>query len=283
MASKPDLNAQTARKQKIILAVGGVLLVGVLAMQLPKLMKHGSSTAAPPPVTITNADGTTTTPPPVSTPATPGTTGVPAAPINVSASKSSALVAGVTLAQSTTPDAAQGQLWSFSRFKAKDPFVPQVKDGSASSGPTTAPSGAPGTAGGTTGSPGGTGNPPAVAALPTFATLLVNGHIQKLTLKDAFPKADPIFVLVNLKGDTARIGVAGGAFTAGNTILIQAGKKVTLMNTTTGQRYVVKLVYVGGTPETIARFSGGNATTTTAPSSTPGSSGKVTAVPGTSP
>jgi hypothetical protein len=278
MASKPDLKAQKARKQKIILAVGGVLLVGVLAMQLPKLMKHGSSSSAPPPATITNADGTTTTPPPVSTPATP------AAPINVSAAKSAALIAGVALSQATTPDAAQGQLWSFSRFKTKDPFVPQVKEGSASSGPTTSsPSAAPGTAGGTTGSPGGTGNPPAVAALPTFATLIVNGRIQKLTLKDAFPKADPIFVLVNLKGDTARIGVAGGAFTAGNTVLLQIGKKVTLMNTTTGQRYVVKLVYVGGTPETIAPFSAGGTTTTTAPSSTPGSSGKVTAVPGTYP
>ncbi len=281
MASKPDLKAQKARKQKIILAVGGVLLVGVLAMQLPKMLKHGSSSSAPTPATITNADGTTTTLPPVSTPVT---LGAPAAPINVSAAKSSALVAGVALSQATTPDAVQGQLWSFSRFKTKDPFVPQVKEGSSSSGPTTSsPPGAPGTAGGTTGSPGGTGNPPTVAALPTFATLIVNGHIQKLTLKDAFPKADPIFVLVNLKGDTARIGVAGGAFTAGNTILIQIGKKVTLMNTTTGQRYVVKLVYVGGTPETIAPFSGGNATTTTAPSSTPGSSGKVTAVPGTYP
>lgn len=279
MATKPDLKAkQKARNQKIILGVGGVLLVGVLAMQLPKMLKHSSSSSAPPPATITNADGTITTPPPVSTP------GSPAVPINVSASKRSALVAGVTLSPATTPDAAQGQLWSFSRFKTKDPFVPQVRD-SSSAGPTTSsPSGAPGTAGGTTGSPGGTSNPPAVAAPPTFATLTVNGRIQKLTLKDAFPKADPIFILVNLKGDTARIGVAGGAFTAGNTVVIQIGKKVTLMNTTTGQRYVVKLVYVGATPETIAPFSAATATTTTTlPSSTPASSGKVTAVPGTYP
>ena len=282
MATKPDLKAkQKARNQKIILGVGGVLLVGVLAMQLPKMLKHGSSSSAPPPATITNADGTVTTPPPVSTPATPGS---PTAPINVSASKRSALVAGVTLSPATTPDAAQGQLWSFSRFKTKDPFVPQVKD-SSSAGPTTSsPSSAPGTAGGTTGSPSGTANPPVAAALPTFATLTVNGHIQKLTLKDAFPKADPIFILVNLKGDTARIGVAGGAFTAGNTVVIQIGKKVTLMNTTTGQRYVVKLVYVGATAETIAPFSAAAATTTTTlPSSTPASSGKVTAVPGTYP
>ena len=280
MATKPDLKAkQKARNQKIILAVGGVLLVGVLAMQLPKVLKHSSSSSAPPPATITNADGTITTPPPVSTP------GSPTAPINVSASKRSALVAGVTLSPATTPDAAQGQLWSFSRFKTKDPFVPQVKEGSSSAGPTTSsPSGAPGTAGGTTGSPGGTGNSPAAASPPTFATLIVNGRIQKLTLKDAFPKADPIFVLVNLKGDTARIGVAGGAFTAGNTVVIQIGKKVTLMNTTTGQRYVVKLVYVGATAETIAPFSAAAATTTTTlPSSTPASSGKVTAVPGTYP
>ena len=44
MATKPDLiKAQKERKQKILLAVGGVLLIGVLALQLPKLLKHSSS------------------------------------------------------------------------------------------------------------------------------------------------------------------------------------------------------------------------------------------------
>ena len=269
MATKPDLKAQKARKQKIILAVGGVLLVGVLALQLPKLLKHSSSASAAPATTVTTPDG--------STPVTPGSTGAPSSPstpVNVSATKNSAQLAGVVLIPAKTPPAAQGQLWSFSRFKVKDPFVPQVKDGSSS--PTAkpgTPTGAPTTTGGgTTSSPGGTAT---VAAPPMFATLLVNGRPQKLTLHQQFPKADPTFVLIKLVGENARIGVAGGSFTAGNTILLQIGKRVTLMNTTTGQRYIVKLVYVGAQPETIAPFKS-PATTTATP-------GAVTAIPGTVP
>jgi hypothetical protein len=279
MATKPDLKAQKERKQKIILAVGGVLLVGVLAMQLPKMLKHSSSTSAAPAPTVTTPDAATPTI--GSTPAPSS----PSAPVNVSASKTSAQLAGVVLSPATTPKAGQGQLWSFSRFKAKDPFVPQVREGSGSSGATTAASPSGGTttsAGGTTASPGGTTAPAAPLA---YATLLVNGRPQQLTLKQQFPKADPIFVLVKLVGENARIGVAGGSFTAGNTVLIQLGKKVTLMNTTTGQRYVVKLVYVGSTPETIAPFKAGNTApaTTTATSPTTTNSSATTAIPGTVP
>lgn len=280
MATKPDLKAQKARKQKIILAVGGVLLIGVLALQLPKLLKHSSSASATPAATITSPDGTTT--PPAGSTTTPVST--PSAPVNVSASKNSAQLAGVVLSPATTPDAGKGQLWSFSRFKAKDPFVPQVKEGSGSSTTTaSSPSGGTtATPGGTTGASGNSGGSSTPVAPLAYATLFVNGHPQQLTLKQQFPKADPIFVLVKLVGKNARIGVAGGSFTAGNTVLLQLGKKVTLMNTTTGQRYVVKLVYVGSTPETIAPFKAGTtaAATTTAATT---SSGATTAIPGTVP
>lgn len=280
MATKPDLKAQKERKQKIILAVAGVLLVGVLAMQLPKMLKHSSSTSAAPAPTVTTPDATT--PAAGSTPAPSS----PSAPLNVSVSKSSAQLAGVVLSPATTPKAGQGQLWSFSRFKAKDPFVPQVRDGNGSSGTTTAsnPSGGTTTStGGTTGTTGSPGGSTAPAAPLAYATLLVNGRPQQLTLKQQFPKADPIFVLVKLVGDNARIGVAGGSFTGGNTVLIQLGKKVTLMNTTTGQRYVVRLVYVGSTPETIAPFKAGNTAPATTTSSTTTSSSATTAIPGTVP
>ena len=273
MATKPDLKAQKERKQKIILVVGGVLLAGVLALQLPKLLKHSSSTSAAPAETVTTPDGTT---PPVGSTVTPASS--PSAPVNVSASKSSAQLAGVVLSPAKTPDAGQGQLWSFSRFKSKDPFVPQVKDGGASGTTASSPSGGTTTtSGGTPGTTGAAGAPTAVVAPLAYATLFVNGRPQQLTLKQQFPKADPIFVLVKLIGENARIGVAGGTFTAGNTVLIQLGKKVTLMNTTTGQRYVVKLVYVGSTPETIASFKAGNTAPATAGSSA------TTAIPGTVP
>lgn len=271
---KPDLRAQKERKQKIVLAVGGVLLVGVLALQGPKLLKHPSSTAATP------APATTT--PGVVTPAPVGSPTAPPAPASASASRSAARLAGVVLSPAKTPDAVQGQLWSFSRFKAKDPFVQQVNDGTPSGGTTTGTStpaaptssgatpGTPGTTGatGTPDIPGGSTAPTVAPAPPTYATLLVNGHPQQLILKQLFPKADPIFVLVKIVGKNARIGVAGGSFTVGNTILLEIGKRVTLMNTTTGQRYVVKLVYVGDQPETIAVFKGGNAVPSATPTAT---------------
>ena len=81
-----------------------------------------------------------------------------------------------------------------------------------------------------------------------FATLFVNGQPQQLTLKQLFPKADPIFVLVKLVGKNARIGVAGGSFTAGNTMLLEIGKQRHADEHDHGQRYVVKLVYVGRRP-----------------------------------
>jgi hypothetical protein len=259
---KPDLRAQKARKQKIVLAVLGVLLVGLAALQGPKLLKHSSSTNTAPPAA-------TTTPGAV-TPAPAGTPSSPSAPVNVSASKNSAQLAGVVLAPAKTPDAVQGQLWSFSRFKAKDPFVPQVKESvsSASSSPSTSKSPTPTSAGGTPGTTGGSSGPAVAVAPLAYATLLVNGRPQQLTLGDAFPKGDKIFVLAKLVGKNARIGVAGGSFTVGKTILLEIGKRVTLMNTTTGQRYIVKLVYVGDQPETIAVFKGGSATPPAAGAST---------------
>ncbi len=270
MAPKPDLKAQKERKQKIFVGVGAVILVGVLAFELPGLLKHSSSSTAAPAATTTTADGTTTPAAGVVTPVAPST------PVNVSATRYSAKVAGVVLAPATTPDAVQGQLWSFSRFKAKDPFVQQVKDASSTASAPIAPGGTTPTTGGTSGgttppaTTGGSGAPAPVAGAPApvaplaYATLLVNGRPQQLTLKQLFPKADPIFVLVKLVGKDARIGVAGGSFTAGNTILLELGKRVTLMNTTTGQRYVVKLVYVGDQPEKIAVFKGGKVATVAA-------------------
>ena len=269
MATKPDLKAQKERKQKIVLAVGGVLLVGVLALQLPKLLKHSGGASATP-ATVTTPGATTpgaTTPGGTTTATTPGAvtpSSSPSIPVSVPASANSAQLAGVALAPTQTPTAAQGQLWSFSRFKSKDPFVQQVSS-TATAGGSPAPSGTPSAPGATPSVPS---TPVIAAAPPTYATLLVNGRPQQLALKQLFPKADPIFVLVKLDGKTARIGVAGGSFTGGKTMLLLLGKRVTLMNTTTGQRYVVKLVYLGSQPETIAGFKGGVATGQPAPAAT---------------
>ena len=107
--SAQETAAAKAKKQKMILAVGGVLLVGLAALQGPKLMKHGASTASPPPVAAPSATGT------------PAPAAVAAAPV-----KGSAVVAGVALPRATVVKVETSQLASFTLFEAKDPFVQQV-------------------------------------------------------------------------------------------------------------------------------------------------------------
>ncbi|HXY16598.1 MAG TPA: hypothetical protein VEH79_00300, partial [Gaiellaceae bacterium] len=272
--TKRDHRAEKERKQKIILAVGGLLLVGVVALQAPKLLNHFKSAPAAAPATtpgLTTPGSAPATTPTDTTGGTTTATPAPAIPV-ATPTKYSAQVAGVAITPAAPPVAIQGQLFSFSRFKLKDPFVQQVNLNASSSSPgggttTASPGGGPTTAA------GGTGPQAAAPGGPlTNATLLVNGRPQRLVLHQLFPKGDPMFVLVKLTKDTARIGVAGGAFTKGNTLVIQLGKPVTLMNTTTGQRYVVKLVYTGLVAEDIAGFK--------APAQGVTSGSTTTAVPG---
>ena len=68
-------------------------------------------------------------------------------------------------------------------------------------------------------------------------------------MKGTFPTPEPLFVLRSLKKKQAKIGVAGGSFDDGKPVTLKLGKKVTLVNTATGVRYVLKLVYTGAQPE----------------------------------
>ena len=281
MASKADAAAAKQRQQKMILIVGGVLLAGLLAFQGPKLMKQlkGSKTAAPAaatdgtaaPGTTPGATGTTGT-------VTPGTGTVTPAVGTVGGGPSGE-VAGVVIRPVGAPAASTGQLTSFTRFKAKDPFVQQVNetpgggggDTGTTTGSTTTPGGTTGTATPTTSTPAALG----------YATLMVNGKAQQLQLKDVFPKGNPTFVLTAIDKDFVKVTVAGGKFAGGGAIKLERGKSVTLMNTTTGQRFVMKLVYTGAQPEEIAGFkqpaatsgqttttTSGQTTTTTTPTTT---------------
>ena len=265
MARKADVAAAKKRQQRMMLIVLGVVFVGLAAFQGPKLMKqlkgHKSTAAAPVTTTPTTTPATTT-------PATPyGSTTAPAVATNTGGP--SAKVAGVVLRPAGLPAAGTGQLWSLSRFKAKDPFVQQVKvplAGAAGSGGAGSP---PAT------SPNGSGGASGVLAKPTtttptvlaYATLIVNGRPQQLQLKQLFPKGLPTFVLLAVAKGSVKIGVAGGKFTDGNAVKLVLGKPVTLMNTTTGQRFVMKLVFTGAQPEQIAGFK---------PSATPPSTGAGT-------
>jgi hypothetical protein len=196
----------------------------------------------------------------------------------------SAQVAGVVVKTAGRPAAGAGQLWALSRFKVKDPFVQQVKDSTgASPGSSAGAAGAPttssksgGSTGGATTASGGVVTPSAATpAAYAYATLIVNGKVQQLTLKDVFPKAQPTFVLLAVGKKFVKIGVVGGKFTGGQAVRLELGEKVTLMNTATGQRFVMKLVRTGDQPEQIAGFKApaAPAATTSTKTTTPTTSG----------
>ena len=88
---------------------------------------------------------------------------------------------------------------------------------------------------------------------------MYNDEPQQLQLKQKFPEADPTFVLVSLKKKQAKIGVAGGTFGDGKNLTLVLGQTLTLVNTATGVRYELKLVYTGSAPEQIESFTTGEA------------------------
>jgi hypothetical protein len=214
----PAERAARERKQKIFVVVGGLVLVGVLAIQLPRLLGGSSSPGGS------------------SSSTTPDTSAV--TPSGTSPVVSRSLV-------------AQPGLTSFSRFGGKDPFVQQVKfsESPSSSGPTGAKSGGKSSSGKKASSKPST-KEFTVGAQPaaSMTVVSVNGARQALSAGSRFPAADPVFVLVSedQKRKTVVIGVAGGAYTSGSrTTKLVVGKPLVLVNTTTGARYKLVLVAVG--------------------------------------
>ncbi|HET9673644.1 MAG TPA: hypothetical protein VFP31_02460 [Gaiellaceae bacterium] len=249
MAKKNDLKAKEKR-QKIIAAVGGVLLLGLLAFQVPRTMKMLNQSATPPPPPAT-APSTVPTDPSVLP--TPGAVGEGAGP--------TASGGGTLVDSDLQPTATSGQLVAFGRFASKDPFIEQVKEpGSSGGGSGSSSSGSGGSKpqptspgdGGVVGAPstpsgsggGGSGSSPSAAA--GSAMIAVNGTEETVAVGGDFPKASPIFTLVKIVGGEARIAIAGGALASGApTTTLKKGKTVTLVNTADGTRYELKLVSVG--------------------------------------
>ena len=228
--AKANPRAARERKQKIFVAVGGLMLVALLAIQLPKMLGGSSPEASGTIETTTAGEEATSTP------------GDPSIVVPVAVDAGRAVTAGA------------GQLRSFGVFDRKDPFVQQIKD------PTTDPGdGGGGTGDG--GSGGGDTKPPPSEdfstddpAAPAVTVISVNGARQALSAGAVFPTADPVFVLFaeNPKTKTVTVGIAGGSYAngAGGTKL-RVGKPLVLVNTTTGAQYRLVLVAVGqGKPET---------------------------------
>jgi hypothetical protein len=248
----------TSKKQLYFVIGGAVVLALLLAIQLPKLLGGASETAPPTTTDALPTSGTT---------GTPGTTGG-----SVNVSGSGAVLAGVKIVPGVTVEPGEGQLASFSLFRNRDPFVQLVKDtGAAGSqdgepvgvkvsggGGGAAGAGGPKASNGTGGGPIVSGGTPGTVAVPsqlTTATIWVNGSDESVAVKKKFPKTDPTFVLLSLKPKAAQIGVVGGAFTGGGAITLKMGQSLTLVNTATGARYTLRLLYTGGQPEQVQQFT----------------------------
>jgi hypothetical protein len=241
---RPDLK-QKEKRQKIIAAVGAVLLLGLLGFQIPRTLKLMNSRD-----TVANPEGTTAA---STTPAA----GVPLAPPSLDGSSAATAVASGSAVSDpyAKPTPGSGQLLSFAapRFKAHNPFVQQVGtsgDGSAtpatSGGATTGTGGATGATGPsgitpprTTGGSGGTSVPTLVA------TISVNGVAERVAVGATFPRSNPIFRLVRATQTTVDVSIVGGSYTSGqSTVTLSKGKPVTLMNSADGTRYELRLLAV---------------------------------------
>jgi hypothetical protein len=249
---KTSLAAAKARKQKIIVAVGGALLLAVVAIQGPKLWKQINPPTATPASTASAS---------MSSGSTAATV-----PTMLARSKSTAVLAGVAISSDTRARRAEiGKLVAFTFFKAKDPFVPQVTTTeTAGTPPPSSSSSAPASGSQATGTTSSaTGEPASGSAStattppekPTFATLELNGKAVRVQLKRAFPAANPTFVLVGLTDTGARIGVAGGTIAGGKALPVKLNKQVTLVDSATKTRYTLKLVYAGAAPEKVETFT----------------------------
>jgi hypothetical protein len=245
------------KKQKIIAAVLGVAFIGVMAFQVPRVMKMMKGPAPP----VTQPSTTTT---PASTPTL-------AAPTLGGAAEPGPTTGSTGSLAATTVTVQDGQLASFSRFTSKDPFAQQLSDTpSSGSAPSSSGSSSSGGAAGS-GLPPVTGNAPA----PGSAVISVNGTLYAVATGSDFPQpssTDPtmvaVFHLVSVTAHTAKISIAGGSYSTGaKTITLRENKPVTLMNTADGTRYTLILKPLGTavptTTNTGTGTSGGTGTTPT--------------------
>src|SRR5947199_7736419 len=122
-----------AKRQKIYAGVGGVILLAVLAFQVPRTLKM-----------MHPADASSSSPPPAAT-----SSGSTAAPIsapslgggNASASTAAAAPGGDGISDpDAVPAPESGQLLAFGLFRSKDPFAQQLRVGATgASGAAAAP------------------------------------------------------------------------------------------------------------------------------------------------
>jgi hypothetical protein len=256
------------KKQKIVAGVLGVVFLGVMAFEGPKTWKklHPPAVQARPSYDEAGATTTATTP----SLAAPSLSGNP--------TPSTETPSGGSLASSTPPPVADGQLTSFSRFASKDPFAQQLdaKDqGDSSSGGSSSPSssgGARASGDGGTSSSGDSGGS-ASAPTPGTAVISLNGTLYTVAVGSDFPAASetdpsivPVFHLVSATAHSVKISIVGGSYASGSSsVTLQENKPVTLMNTADGTRYKLILKPVGTAVPAAAAPASPTSTTVTVP------------------
>ena len=154
------------------------------------------------------------------------------------------------------PEADEGQLISFTRFEARDPFVQLVDDqpedtsttddsGSTPTTPTT-PEPTPTTP--TTPTPttpttpttpptGGTDGP-----APTRVKVMVNGKTDVLDVGDSFPEKDPPSRSCRSVPSPSKSARGRFLLDRWDTITVKVGEPVTLISQPDGARYTIRLI-----------------------------------------
>jgi hypothetical protein len=240
-----DIREAKDRRAKRLAIGGAVLLVAILAFEMPKVLKHGGSSSSTPPAATTTA----------TTPTAPGAPTAPATTAPGTAAAASLPTTGSTKLPDSdrAPKVSKSQLLSFTHFAGKDPFVQQVNT-------TTSTGGSPGSSSpGTAAAAAGviTAGPPSTASVRlsgsapqarTLAktgavTLSVNGSVETVRVGASFPSSNPLFRLVSVAHGVVRIGIANGSYASGSqAVSLTAGNTLTLVDTSDGARYKLRLV-----------------------------------------
>jgi hypothetical protein len=227
-ARKLTAAQQRDRRAKMMLAVLGVVLLGVVGFEIPSFLGGSGTPAAAPPATTTTAG------------------------------------ASAVLADATAPAAAQ-QLANFSRFAAKNPF--HALAGTTTTGQTqTAPAKTAQppkqtTTAGRIPTPAPlvlTLHPVATTTsesskpagpLVTAAVLRLNGARHVITVGQSFPDKHPIFKLLAVGSSTMWVRLLGGSLTNGSqTLVVHADRPVQLLNRTADLRYLLRFLRVTVAP-----------------------------------
>jgi hypothetical protein len=233
MARALDPKAKVKR-QKIVAAVGGVILIGLLVWRVPPmiaLMNKKPPTASSTPAAVAPAPAAPTLP-------ATGTAGG----------------SGELVDSDRSPVAGPGQLVSFGRFVSKDPFVQQAGKRCVDSAGVTIV--CPAATASSKSKPKrpikepdlelelpATPPPKNPSGQAAGAQISVNGATDGVAVGATFPSADPVFRLVSVSGKTAKIAIDGGSYASGDaTITLSKGQPVTLVNTADGTRYRLVLL-----------------------------------------